>query len=128
MSSAGSCHSYSVAEILGGLPQLGEASLQSTISFDEMSSAVQQLSCGFQRLFDLYAFPIELCKGSPDTVNTVNILCSRIKIMDNLFLIRDIIDLSKLTCRTSLLTKKKRLLGMIIIICLRHMKPFTLEI
>lgn len=92
-----------------------------------MSSAVQQLSCGFQRLFDLWAFPTELYEVSPDS-NTVNILCSRIKILDNLFLIWNIIDPSKLTCMTSLLPKKKRLLVLIIVICLRHVKPFTLEI
>lgn len=43
------CDADCEAEILGGLPQLDEvqsASLESTISFEEMSEAVQQLSCG----------------------------------------------------------------------------------
>ena len=47
--SADSCDSDCVAEILEGLPQLGEAqsaSLESIISFEEMSVAVQQLCCG----------------------------------------------------------------------------------
>ena len=47
--SADVCDSDCVDEILEGLPRLGEASsasLGSIISFDELSAAVKQLSCG----------------------------------------------------------------------------------
>lgn len=63
LSSGAGSGSGCVVEILDGLPQLGEAqsaSLESTISFNEMSEAVQQLSCDWSSGID--RLPLEFYK------------------------------------------------------------------
>ena len=165
--SADVCDSDCVDEILEGLPRLGEASsasLGSVISFDELSAAVEQLSCGrspgvdglpaefyktfwtllgrdlmevFQGCLDYGTLPLSCTRavltllpkkgdlGLLQNWRPVSILCTDYKIlakvlsnrlkecldvvvhasqtycvpertiMDNLFLLRDIIDSSK---------------------------------
>ena len=166
--SAGNCNSDCVAEILEGLPTLDEAqsmSMESTISLEEMTVAVQQLSCGrspgidglpsefykrfwtllgkdlfeiFKNCLDSGVLPTSCTRavltllpkkgdlGLLKNWRPVSLLCTGYKIiakilsnrlkgcmdlivhpsqtycvpertiMDNLFLIRDVIDLSKL--------------------------------
>lgn len=187
--------------MLEGLPQLGEAqvaSLESPISFDEMTAAVQQLSSGkasgvdglpsefykrfwtvmgkdlhevFMNCLDSGTLPSSCTRavltllpkkgdlGLLKNWRPVSLLCTDYKIMakyfsnrlkecmdtvihysqtycvpgrtimDNLFLIRDIIDISKLhelNVGLFSIDKRKLLIGWITVSCSKHLKVLVL--